>query len=43
LDKFRFEQTENKIYNQATGFNAQAYKDDPSHNMQAFKYEVVVF
>jgi hypothetical protein len=43
LDKFRFEKTENKIDDQASGLNAQSNEDDPCNNMQGFKYEVVSF
>ena len=43
MDKFRVEETENKIDDQASGINAQANEDDPGNNMQGFKYEDVVF
>ena len=43
LDKFRVVQAEYKIDDQGAGFDAQADEDDPSHNAQDCKGEVVVF
>ena len=43
MDKFRFVKAEYKIDYQASGFDAQAHEDDPGHNTQGFKYEVVFF
>ena len=43
MDKFRPVETENKIDDQASSFNAQTNEDDPGNNTQAIKYEVVSF
>jgi len=43
VDNFWFVETENKIDDQGSGLNGQAYENDLGHNMQAFKYEVVSF
>jgi hypothetical protein len=41
LNEFWPEQTEKEVNYQASGFNGQAYKNEPGHYIQAPKYNVV--
>jgi len=43
MHKARLYEAENEVDNQASGMDAQSYKDDPGYDLQTGKYELVTF